>query len=223
MSFLAIDQSTTSTSAFLFDRSGTAQKLYSAAHKQIHPQPGWVEHNPIEILTHVATSIRLGQQAGATAFALTNQGESCMAWDGQTGDPISPIIVWQDNRTEPLCTRLAETCSNDVQQSARLPITPYFSATKLGWIMTHIPEAATLAKSGRLRLGTTDAFLRDRLTGRFETDVATASRTSLMAMDKGQWDNPFVTSSASRWIVCPASPIVAALWESLKACRWQPP
>ncbi len=188
MTILAVDQSTTSTSAFLFASDGGMQKLMALPHRQHHPQPGRVEHDPMEILRHITTCIEAGQRHGALAFALSNQGESCLAWDRQTGDPISPIIVWQDNRTKTWCKALAADHANSVARIARLPITPYFSASKLGWIVKHIPRAATLAKAGRLALGTSDAFFRDRMTGRFETDVATASRTSLINMETGQWD-----------------------------------
>ncbi|WP_251363777.1 FGGY family carbohydrate kinase [Epibacterium ulvae] len=131
---------------------------------------------------------RMRLRRGAQAFALSKQGESCLAWDARTGTPISPIIVWQDARTTDRCPQIAKTATNHVATIARLPVTPYFSASKLGWIMENIPQAAAIATAGHLRLGTTDVFLRDRLTGRFETDVATASRTSLMNLQTGQWD-----------------------------------
>lgn len=188
MSVLAIDQSTTSTTAFLFDEKGCAQKLGSHQHRQIHPRQGWVEHDPLEILTHVQACLAAGKNVGAQVLALSNQGESCLAWDRSTGAPISRIIVWQDARTEAQCRALEAKHSDLVTARARLPIASYFSATKLGWIMEHIPAAADLARAGNLCLGTTDAFLRHRLTGRFETDVATASRTSLMNLETGTWD-----------------------------------
>ncbi|KEJ88508.1 FGGY family carbohydrate kinase [Sulfitobacter donghicola] len=188
MTLLAIDQSTTSTTALLFDVSGGVRTVHRADHKQIYPKQGWVEHDPLEILGHIRRSLDAGKEQGAQAFALSNQGESCLAWDRKTGDPISPMIVWQDNRTEAACKSLELHHGNTVAQRARLPLSPYFSAAKLGWVLQNIPAASDLAKNGRLALGTSDAFFRDQLTGRFETDVATASRTSLMNLETCQWD-----------------------------------
>jgi glycerol kinase len=127
--------------------------------------------------------------AGAPVAGLANQGESCLAWDARDGRPICPVISWQDDRTRDVTAALArEGAGPLVMARAGLPLDPYFSASKLGWILRHVPAAADLAARGRLRLGTTDAFFRDRLTGRFETDIATASRTSLMRLETGTWD-----------------------------------
>ncbi|MBE3639852.1 FGGY family carbohydrate kinase [Mangrovicoccus algicola] len=189
MSWLAIDQGTTSTRAILVDAAGTARRLGSWTHARSHPSPGRVEHDPRELLAHVARGIEAGRAAGARGWALANQGESCLAWDAATGEPVSPVIVWQDARTAADCARLErEGAAPLVAERAGLPLDPYFSAAKLGWILREIPRAAELAARGRLRMGTTDAFFRDRLTGRFETDLATASRTSLMHLATGRWD-----------------------------------
>jgi glycerol kinase len=127
--------------------------------------------------------------AEADIVGLANQGESCLAWDARDGRPICPVISWQDDRTADVTEVLArEGAGPLVMARAGLPLDPYFSASKLGWIPRHIPPAAELARLGHLRLGTTDAFFRDRLTGRFETDIATASRTSLMNLETGTWD-----------------------------------
>ncbi|MCC5974492.1 MAG: glycerol kinase [Rubellimicrobium sp.] len=188
MSFLAIDQGTTSTRAILVDDAG-ARLLGSFSHRQSHPAPGRVEHDADELLSHVTACVELGRAAGARAAGLANQGESCLAWDGATGRPLGPVIVWQDGRTADVTARLAEQGGEALTLSrAGLPLDPYFSASKLAWCMEHLEGAVRLAAQGRLRLGTTDAFFRDRLTGRFATDPTTASRTSLMALDDCTWD-----------------------------------
>ncbi|SMY08613.1 FGGY family carbohydrate kinase [Flavimaricola marinus] len=186
---LAIDQGTTSTRALMVSETGQITPLVSLPHGQHYPQPGWVEHDPAELLRNIDTCIRAGAEAGAVAIGLANQGESCLGWDARTGTPVGPVIVWQDARTSDVIAGLeAAGAGDEVLQRAGLPLDPYFSASKLGWILRHVPEAQRLASAGRLRLGTTDAWFRDRLTGRFETDVTTASRTSLMALDSCTWD-----------------------------------
>ena len=185
MKILAIDQGTTSTRALLW-QDGALQPVMQRAHRQIMPRQGHVEHDPAELLT----SLNLALQTDADLVAIANQGESCLGWDARDGRPVSPVIVWQDDRTAVETARLAATGAGpEVMARAGLPLDPYFSASKLGWIMKNCPEAADLAWQGRLRLGTTDAFFRDRLTGRFQTDIATASRTSLMNLETGTWDS----------------------------------
>ncbi|RAI03903.1 glycerol kinase [Acuticoccus sediminis] len=194
MTVLAIDQGTTSTRAVLVGPDGTTTPLLSREHRQSYPQPGWVEHDGEELLADIAACLDAAGGHGVAAVGLDNQGESCLAWDADTGRPLCPVIVWQDDRTRAATDRLrADGYEALVGERAGLPLDPYFSAAKLGWIVRNVPEAARLAEAGRLRLGTTDAFFRDRLTGRFETDVATASRTSLMALDTCAWDTDLCT------------------------------
>lgn len=184
MKVLAIDQGTTSTRALLY-RDGRLAPVMQRAHRQILPAPGHVEHDPKELLANLHAAL----DHEADLVALANQGESCLGWDARDGRPVSPVIVWQDDRTAPETARLdREGAGSEVMARAGLPLDPYFSATKLGWILRNCPEAASLARQGRLRLGTTDAFFRERLTGRFQTDIATASRTSLMNIATGAWD-----------------------------------
>lgn len=187
MTILAIDQGTTSTRAVTVAPDGTVRIVRSIEHRQIYPRPGWVEHDPEELMGNICACI---DAAGAVAaVGLDNQGESCLAWDAETGQPVSPVIVWQDERTMAETDRLrSEGAEALTLARAGLPLDPYFSASKLGWIMRELPEAAALARAGRLRLGTTDAFFRQRLTGRCETDPTTASRTSLMNLGTCQWD-----------------------------------
>lgn len=193
MRILAVDQGTTSTRAVSVDDGGKVRVLRAIEHRQIYPSPGWVEHNPEEILRNVEACLGEAED-GTLAAGIDNQGESCLAWDRKTLQPVSPVIVWQDERTSEVTERLQSDGAEEVTLArAGLPLDPYFSASKLGWIVRNIPEANRLASQGQLCLGTTDAFFRQRLTGRFETDVATASRTSLLDLDTCDWSDELCT------------------------------
>lgn len=187
MKLAAIDQGTTSTRVLMMDDQGKLRPVLSLPHAQTYPAPGHVEQDGDELLANV---VRCLEAAVPDVVGLANQGESCVAWDARDGSPISPVISWQDDRTKNTTDALERDGAGAlVMERAGLPLDPYFSASKLGWIMRSIPRAKDLAAQGHLRLGTTDAFFRDRLTGRFETDVTTASRTSLMTLATGQWDD----------------------------------
>jgi glycerol kinase len=187
VTILAIDQGTTSTRAVEVREDGDLRVLHAAAHRQIFPRPGWVEHDPEELLANIAAG--LAASAGADAVGLANQGESCLAWDAVTGAPASPVIVWQDERTAGETEALRASGAEELTLArAGLPLDPYFSASKLGWLLRNNAEAQELARRGRLRLGTTDAWFRQRLTGRCATDATTASRTSLMNLATCTWD-----------------------------------
>ncbi|MCY1127493.1 FGGY family carbohydrate kinase [Frigidibacter sp. RF13] len=188
MPILAIDQGTTSTRALLLSEDGALTPVASIAHRQSYPQSGWVEHDGEELLANVVQCLETSDGAAPVA-GLDNQGESCLAWDARDGRPVGPVIVWQDDRTANEVAALeGQGAGPEVMARAGLPMDPYFSASKLGWIVRENPVAAELARQGHLRLGTTDAFFRDRLTGRFQTDIATASRTSLLNLETGEWD-----------------------------------
>ncbi len=184
---IAIDQGTTGTKAYRLWADGRFETLGGFEHRQFYPAPGWVEHDAEELLEHIR---RLIAGAGeADALGIDNQGETVVAWDADTGAPVGRAIVWQDARTLPQVERLkAEGAEAVTVERAGLPLDPYFSASKLRWIIDELPEARRLLARGRLRLGTSDSFFLDRLTGVFATDVATASRTSLMSLKTGQWD-----------------------------------
>lgn len=187
MAVLAIDQGTTSTRAIRVDDAGNRDIVRVASHRQFYPQPGRVEHDPEELIKNI--SLCIDQCPDITAIGIDNQGESCLAWDAETKKAICPVIVWQDDRTRPEIEDLkSRGLESLILERAGLPLDSYFSGAKLGWIMKNIPEARRLHAQGRLRLGTTDAFFLDRLTGRFATDISTASRTSLMALADGTWD-----------------------------------
>ena len=186
-SVVGIDQGTTATKAYRLSADGDFQQLCSIEHRQLYPQPGWVEHDPRELLASVEGCLdRAGVVAGA---GLDNQGETVIAWDADNGEPVYNAIVWQDNRTQAFTDRLkAEDAEKITLERAGLPLDPYFSASKLRWILDHVSGAAALAKRGKLRLGTSDAYFLDRLCGRYATDIVTASRTSLMNLATGEWD-----------------------------------
>ena len=191
MSILAIDQGTTSTRALVLNDSGSAVITHVMEHKQIYPQTNWVEHDPEEIIENIQQCIKqsLLSDPEIDTMGIDNQGESCLAWHADTKKALSPIIVWQDSRTEEHIQSLKDQeLESQVQRISGLPLDPYFSASKLSWLMDNIPEVAEAYQEGKLRLGTTDAFFIDRLTGHFVTDITTASRTSLMNLVTGEWD-----------------------------------
>lgn len=186
MRILAIDQGTTSTRGLVVDED-RMRLVRAIEHAQNYPAQGWVEHDPRELLANVRAC--LAAAGRVDAVGIDNQGESCLAWRSETGEPVSPVIVWQDSRSASRIAFLRARDSESItRELAGLPLDPYFSASKLAWILEHVPEAQSLARIGKLRLGTTDAFFLQHLTGTAATDVTTASRTSLMNLASGQWD-----------------------------------
>lgn len=187
MRVVAIDQGTTGTKSYVYDADGRFASVAGFEHAQIYPQPGWVEHDPGELLRHVTEAIAAAGEVDA--IGIDNQGETVIAWDAATGRPIHNAIVWQDDRTKDVTERLKAQGAEELTQAvAGLPLDPYFSAAKLRWFIDHVPEAKDLLRQERLRLGTSEAFFLARLTGQFVTDVTNASRTSLMSLDSFQWD-----------------------------------
>ena len=191
-SVVAIDQGTTGTKVHRLHSDGRFATLGGFEHRQIFPQAGWVEHDPAELISHIEQCIVLGigtTDKDAAAIGLDNQGETVIAWDAESKNPIYNAIVWQDARTEAEIQRLKSADSEtETLRRAGLPLDPYFSASKLRWLLDHVPAAKDLRKQGRLRLGTSDAWFLDRLAGRAVTDVTTASRTSLMNLETLSWD-----------------------------------
>jgi len=187
MRIASIDQGTTSTRILVVDREGRGKVVHAARHAQHHPHPGFVEHDPEELIRHITECI---EAAGPLdAIGIDNQGESCLAWDARTGEALSPVIVWQDARSNDTVLRLrAEGGEALTLERAGLPLDPYFSASKLRWLLDNNESVRSGLKRGTVRLGTTDAFFLARLTGICATDVTTASRTSLMDLAKGTWD-----------------------------------
>ncbi len=194
---LAIDQGTTSTRAILFDAAmrpiATAQEEFA----QHFPRSGWVEHDPSDIWSSVASTCRGAiEKAGLgpgdiAAIGITNQRETTLVWDRETGQPIHNAIVWQDRRTAALCDRLrAEGFEAEVTARTGLLLDPYFSATKLAWILDHVEGARARAAKGALLFGTVDCFLIWKLTGGrvHATDATNAARTMLYNIREGGWD-----------------------------------
>jgi glycerol kinase len=192
---LALDQGTTSSRSLLFDARGRVVALAQREFTQHFPRPGWVEHDAREIWeTQRATMSDALARAGATprdlvAIGITNQRETTVLWDRSTGAPLAPAIVWQDRRTAAHCERLrAEGLEPEISAQTGLLLDPYFSATKMAWLLDNVPGARLLAERGELCLGTIDSWLMFNLTaGRHLTDATNASRTMLFDLATGAW------------------------------------
>jgi len=183
----AIDQGTTSTRILVVEPSGESRIAHAVEHRQIYPEVGWVEHEPEELIRNIQSCLDIA--GPLDALGIDNQGESCLAWDAETKAALSPVIVWQDNRSAKAIDALkADGAEEMTFDRAGLPLDTYFSASKLAWILANLPQARAALARGTLRLGTTDAFFMDRLAGRFVTDVSTASRTALMNLESCEWD-----------------------------------
>lgn len=194
---LALDEGTTSCRAIVFDDQGDVRAVAQRPLQQYFPQPGWVEHDPLEIWTSQAeVAVQALAQAGASrnelaAIGITNQRETTILWDRDTGEPLGRAIVWQDRRTAPLCQRLqADGYESLIQKRTGLLIDAYFSATKIAWMLDNIPGARAKAEAGRLAVGTVDSWLVWKLTaGALHiTDATNASRTMLYNIHTHEWD-----------------------------------
>ena len=194
---LALDQGTSSSRAIVFHRDGHIVAMAQREFRQIFPQPGWVEHDANEIWATqqaVAMEALFKAQLNAgdmAAIGITNQRETTLLWNRRTGQPIANAIVWQDRRTEPLCVQLRDSGLGDtVQRSTGLRIDPYFSGTKLRWLLDHVPGAHIAAAQGELAFGTIDSWLLWKLTGGrvHATDVSNAARTMLFDIRHNAWD-----------------------------------
>jgi glycerol kinase len=194
---LVIDQGTTSTRAIVFDAASASVAAAQQEFTQLYPRPGWVEHDPEEIWTSVlATARQAISNAGLTAadiaaIGIANQRETVVVWDRRTGKPIHNAIVWQDRRTAGACEQL-EDAGHGALIAARtgLRLDPYFSATKIAWLLDNVEGARAAAEAGSLAFGTVDSFLLWRLTGGavHATDATNASRTLLFDINRGEWD-----------------------------------
>ena len=192
---LAIDQGTTSTRAILFDRQARAVAVAQRELEQHYPAPGWVEHDPEQIwrdtLAVAREALSAVPPAGVAGIGITNQRETVIVWDRATGEPIHRAIVWQDRRTAEECARMkADGVEDVVRDRTGLLLDPYFSATKIAWILDNIPGARVRAERGELACGTIDCFLLWRFTrgAVHATDATNASRTSLFDIRKQEWD-----------------------------------
>lgn len=194
---LSIDQGTTSSRAIIFDGSGAVRAQAQSEYAQIYPREGWVEHDPAEIFSSVAAvtseaPARLGLKRGdITAIGITNQRETTLVWDKETGEPVYNAIVWQCRRTAAECDALRERgCADIIYDKTGLPVDAYFSATKLKWILDNVAGARKRAEKGELLFGTVDTYLMWRLSAGkiFATDRTNASRTMLYNIHTLEWD-----------------------------------
>src|SRR5213595_32805 len=195
---LALDQGTTSSRAMVFDHSGSVVALAQKEFRQIFPKPGWVEHDATEIwATQRHTATEALAKAGLTAadiagIGITNQRETTVAWDRETGEPVHHAIVWQDRRTAARCDQLkARGLAPSIKRKTGLVVDAYFSGTKLEWLLRNVPGARAKAKAGKLAFGTVDSWLVWNLTGGrvHVTDPSNASRTMLYDLRSGDWDD----------------------------------
>jgi glycerol kinase len=195
---LALDQGTTSSRAIIFDDAGAIVASAQKEFRQQYPRPGWVEHDPVEIWeTQAGVSTIAMKNAGLSgreisALGVTNQRETIVAWERATGRSICNAIVWQDRRTAPVCQRLREEGLEPlIRHKTGLVLDPYFSGTKIAWILDNIPNARKMAGDGLLAFGTIDSWLIWNLTGgaRHITDCSNASRTMLYNIHTGDWDD----------------------------------
>jgi glycerol kinase len=195
---LALDQGTTSSRAIVFDRDGAIRAIAQKEFTQMFPSPGWVEHDPQEIwASQIGVAVEaLGRAQvrpkDVAAIGITNQRETTIVWDRETGEPIHHAIVWQDRRTADFCEQLkAEGAGEAIQVRTGLLIDAYFSASKIRWLLDHVPGARARAEAGKLAFGTVDTWLVWKLTGGacHVTDVSNASRTMLFNIHTLQWDD----------------------------------
>jgi glycerol kinase len=194
---LAIDQGTSSSRAIGFSAAGDMLAIEQQAFEQIYPSSGWVEHNPEAIWTTTVSTTRqvlerLRETGGAVAaVGITNQRETTVVWDRRNGAPLYNAIVWQDRRTAERCRELNRANAEpELNHKTGLLLDPYFSATKIAWILDRVPGARDAARAGHLAFGTVDSFLLWRLSGGrlHATDATNASRTALYDIRKGRWD-----------------------------------
>jgi glycerol kinase len=200
---LALDQGTTSSRALVFDATGAVRSVAQKELTQIYPHPGWVEQDPLEIWSSQigVAAEALGRAAvrasDIAAIGIANQRETTIVWDRRTGAPIYNAIVWQDRRTAELCAGLKEQGFETLFESRTgLLLDPYFSGTKLRWILDHVPGARRAAEQGALAFGTVDSWLVWRLSGgaRHVTDASNASRTLLFNIHTGCWDDELLAT-----------------------------
>jgi glycerol kinase len=194
---LALDQGTSSSRSIVFDAQGRLVAIAQREFRQIYPQPGWVEHDPMEIWqSQLATAHEVLAKAGIVAadlagIGITNQRETTLVWNRTTGVPIYNAIVWQDRRAEPTCAALREAGHEPTFRARTgLVIDAYFSGTKLQWILDHVDGARAAAERGELAFGTVDTWLMWQLTGGavHATDVSNAARTLMLDVHRNAWD-----------------------------------
>jgi glycerol kinase len=196
----AIDQGTTSTRCILFDHAGKITSMDQKEHKQIFPKPGWVEHDALEIWENTQQVVRGAMEKSGldvvdvAAVGVTNQRESTVVWDRQTGRPVYNAIVWQDTRTDTICNDLAKSGGQDrFRGTTGLPLATYFSGPKIRWILDNVAGLRQRAERGELLFGNMDTWVIWNMTGSHVTDVTNASRTLLMDLNTLDWDEEIIS------------------------------
>ncbi len=197
----AIDQGTTSSRCIVFDTAGYIVSVAQREHRQIFPQPGWVEHDAEEIWSNVEYVVREALTVAAitpdqlAAVGITNQRETTVVWDRETGRPVHHAIVWQDTRTGAQLRRFDEALGEELfRERTGLPLAPYFAGSKLAWLLDNVDGLRTRAERGEVLFGTMDSWLIWKLTGRHLTDVTNASRTLLMNLGGLSWDDEILAA-----------------------------
>jgi glycerol kinase len=225
---LALDQGTTSSRALLFDQTGAVRAVAQREFDQIFPKPGWVEHNPEQIAeSQIAVAVEALAQVAAkpanvAAIGITNQRETTILWNRETGQPIGNAIVWQDRRTADFCEQLRRAGHESlIQQRTGLLIDSYFSASKISWLLENIAGARSLANSGKLAFGTVDSWLVWKLTGGrvHATDASNASRTMLFNIHKGEWDRELLNLFRIPLSMMPNVQRSSGIYEKVSAVR----
>jgi glycerol kinase len=218
---LAIDQGTTRTKALIFDASAHPLAESSSEIPLTYPHPGWVEQDPRDLLQSVvenARAILAACDAQIIAFGLSNQGETVAMWNARTGQPLYNAISWQDRRTDEFCDQLSHSDGGRlISERTGLPIDPYFSATKLRWLLQNVPGARELAQKGELLAGTTDSWLLWNLTGEHLTDDTTASRTMLYNPRTRDWDQDVLDLLEIPKTILPAIQPSCSLFGTIRA------
>ncbi len=225
---LALDQGTTSSRSIVFDARGNTVAIAQQEIQQIYPQPGWVEHQPLEIWSsQLATARQVLEKAGITAaqvraVGITNQRETTVVWNRHTGQPIYNAIVWQDRRAEPACAALrAQGMAPVIQQKTGLLVDAYFSGTKLQWILDQVDGARAQAQAGDLLFGTVDCWLLWKLTDGavHATDVSNAARTMLFNVHSNTWDTELLEALRIPATLMPQVHASASLFGEVRAAH----
>src|SRR5512145_1130253 len=202
----AVDQGTTSTRFMIFDHAGKVVGIDQKEHEQIYPKPGWVEHNPVEILKRTEEVIEGALKKydisakDIAAIGVTNQRETTVVWDKATGKPVHNAIVWQDTRTDLICNELAEDGGQDrFREKVGLPLATYFSGPKIKWMLDNVEGLRARAEAGEILFGNMDTWIIWNLTGGVNggvhiTDVSNASRTMLMNLETLDWDEDMLNA-----------------------------
>ncbi len=227
----ALDQGTTSTRFMIFDHTGQIVASHQLEHRQIYPQPGWVEHDPMEIWARTQ-EVMAGalEKAGLTpknlaAIGVTNQRETTVVWDPRTGQPYHNAIVWQDTRTDAICRALAQEGGQDrFRAQTGLPLATYFSGPKIRWLLENVPDLRKAAQQGHALFGTIDTWLIWNLTrGAHVTDVTNASRTLLMNLHTLDWDEDLLAAMGVPRAMLPqirpsSDPTPYGYWQGVPIC-----